>query len=400
MKPKSRFKLQEFVNPRTGSKSWRVSGTRRDGSRIRENFPDPKSAQCRQVELEAEFLSRAPDDPTLRATKLTDVQLRIAEAVFPLLKDDNELVSAVDHWRKHGQQHTVSESPRLDEAVKQFLAWLDGDKAMREISKRNLGIRVNIFAGSSPSKSVSDFRPEDIELFLDKRDVSPVTRDNDRRAISRFFSWCIERPRRWASTNPCRDVRVARPAKPRPAILTVQECEAMLRAAEKINDGRLVPYLALGLFAGLRPMEIERATWEQINLHDREISIGVDSKTKRPRVVEICDTLAAWLTAYKGTGTGKIFWSRRSFDAIKKAAGYGGRGAGEELKRWTVDALRHTSASHLIRRTGGYGRAAEQFGNSEAILKRHYQGRVSTADMTAFYGLLPTGQKTKKPKAK
>src|SRR2546430_852428 len=69
--PKHRFKIVPFLN-RTGSQSWRVSGVKRDGTRVRENFSDPKGAHCRLIELEGEYLGRASEDTALRATRLTD----------------------------------------------------------------------------------------------------------------------------------------------------------------------------------------------------------------------------------------------------------------------------------------------------------------------------------------
>ncbi len=79
--PKHRFKLIEFTNPRTGTGSWRVSGIKLDGKRVRENFTSAKEAQSRQIELEGEYLSRHTD-PLLRSTRLTETQVAIAEAAF------------------------------------------------------------------------------------------------------------------------------------------------------------------------------------------------------------------------------------------------------------------------------------------------------------------------------
>src|SRR5258708_18370350 len=72
------FKVKSFINPRTGTTSWRVDGFNRAGKRIRENFTDLVAAQCRQVELIAEWLQKERKT-TARATKLSDSQLRIAE---------------------------------------------------------------------------------------------------------------------------------------------------------------------------------------------------------------------------------------------------------------------------------------------------------------------------------
>ena len=122
---KLRFKIVPYTNPRTESKSWRVAGIKRDGTRIRENFTDEQQATVRRTALEAEYWSRTDGEAAIRATKLTDTQLRIAETAFFRLDADEELLRAVEYWLNHGRQQSVAESPRLDEAVDSFLAWVD-----------------------------------------------------------------------------------------------------------------------------------------------------------------------------------------------------------------------------------------------------------------------------------
>ena len=79
---------------------------------------------------------------------------------------------------------------------------------------------------------------------------------------------------------------------------------------------------------------------------------------------------------------------------LREQVGYGAKTeAKPHLKRWVPDVLRHTAISHYFRKTGSYGRTAEQFGNSESIIKKHYQGRVSSADTKKFYALRPLGQR-------
>ena len=382
--PRQRFKIIPFIN-RTGTKSWRVSGIKRDGTRVRENFGDVQAAQCKQVELQTEWLAQRTDT-SIRATKLTETQLRLAENAFTRLgiEADHELLLAVDHWLRHGRAQSVIESPRLDDAFSEFKVWLDGTVTLRPRSKGNLRVRVNVFANSVQNLRIADITPDTVESFLAKRNADPVTRDGDKRALSRFFSWCIERPRRWVTVNPCAAVKIEQREKAAPVILTVDECRALLKSAENFKDGRLVPYLAVTMFAGLRPFEASRLTWLAVNLEDGEIRLEANqTKTGRPRVVAICPTLIAWLVAYKGREFYPSNW-RKDFDEVKKSAGFG-----PGLKRWTENALRHTAVSHFFRRTGSYGQAAETFGNSEAIIKRHYQGRVSSDDTKYFFALVP-----------
>jgi hypothetical protein len=58
-----------------------------------------------------------------------------------------------------------------------------------------------------------------------------------------------------------------------PVVQPVKDCEALLNAAENFNNGHLVPYLALCLFAGLRPIKLSWLTWEQVSLTDGEIRL-------------------------------------------------------------------------------------------------------------------------------
>ena len=402
--PKHRFRVRLFINQRTESKSWRVDGTKRDGTRIRENYADLDDAQHRQIALEGEFLARQTDT-TLRATRLTDVQVRLAELAFSKLSDDADLPRAVDDWLKNGKQKHVSESLRIDDAVKKFKAWLDnepsdngnGNCTLREHSRSGLRIRVNVFANSIGNLRVNDITPDMVENFLGKLNVSNVTRDNYRRAVSRFFSWCIQRPRRWAIVNPCREIRIEKGEKAPPVILPVAECKLLLRAAQR--EG-LAPYVSVCLFAGVRPFEALRLTWKAVNLKDREIRLeGNQTKTGQPRVIDVCSTLLAWLKAHKGQEFFPSNW-RNAFDRVKLAAGFGtpdGKGENSKLKPWPVDVLRHTAISHYFRLTGSYGRTAEQFGNSEGIIKKHYQGRVSSADTKKFYALRPVAAPRSRP---
>src|SRR6516162_11271614 len=129
--PKARFRILPYENPRTCTTSWRVTGTRRNGERIRENFADVAEAQFRQTELEAEFHA-ANGVAALRATRLTDDQVGIAEAAFKRLERDEDLLTAVDHWLRTGKPASIKESPRLDEALKAYLDWLKSSSELRD----------------------------------------------------------------------------------------------------------------------------------------------------------------------------------------------------------------------------------------------------------------------------
>jgi integrase len=345
--------------------------------------------------LEGEFHA-ANGVAALRATRLTDEQVGIAEAAFKRLEQDTDLLTAVDHWLRTGKPKTIKESPRLDEALKAYEDWLETTTDLRLVTKNHLRRRVTHFVNNVGNLRVTDVLPDHIENYLAHRNVSANTKDANCRAISSFFTWCIKGKRRWAVNNPCYAVEIeglTADDDREPVVLPLNECQALLRAAEKFEHGRLVPYVALCLFGGLRPFETARLTWDQVNLTDGEIRLkGTQTKTGKGRIAVICKTLKAWLSRYRKSG--EIY--RTTYDlelkGLRASIGYGPKTDEQpDLKPWVPDVLRHTAISHYFRLTGSYRRTAEQFGNSEGIIKKHYQGRVSSADTKRFYVLMPIG---------
>src|SRR5258706_8386196 len=103
-KRKEQFRIVPFTNQRTGGQSWRVTGFKRDGKRIRENFSDETRAAGRKLELETEWLT-GQQETGYHATKLSPDQLRLAETVVLQLGEDWPLaLDAVSYWKRHGKE--------------------------------------------------------------------------------------------------------------------------------------------------------------------------------------------------------------------------------------------------------------------------------------------------------
>lgn len=378
---RTRFKISEFINKATHSVSYRVSGTNRSGKQIRENFSKADAAQSRLLELEREYLGGA-HVAELKLTTLTAEQVKVAELAVGHLGDKwIHLLTASEQFKRNGPDANP-ESKLLDVAVDEYLAWLQTNP-FRPATVRHWRIRMRVFKLGMPNVPVANVTPELIEGFLARRAVGLVAKDTDRRAISRFFSWCKERPRHWITANPCADLARTLPKREQPpAILTVDQCAALLHAAETARAGELVPYIALCLFAGLRPFEAARLTRKQVNLADREIRLEDWQSKTGGRVVDINPTLHRWLRRYPGPIFPKNW--RKRFAAVRARAG---------LTQWPVDVLRHTAISHHFRKHKSYGLTAEQHGNSERIIKKEYQSRVTTAEMQRFYALKPVSRR-------
>jgi integrase len=164
-------------------------------------------------------------------------------------------------------------------------------------------------------------------------------------------------------------------------VFSLAECRRLLVAARRYRQGKFLRYVVLQLFGGLRPGEALRAS--RINLKDGEIDLaGKETKTWHPRLVKMDPLLVSWIEVATGPAVNPQN-SRLHWDELRRKA---------KLTRWPDDVLRHTAISHHFRRGGSYGLTAEWAGNSEAIIKRHYQGRVTSDESAVFWGWFPDRQ--------
>lgn len=59
------------------------------------------------------------------------------------------------------------------------------------------------------------------------------------------------------------------------------------------------------------------------------------------------------------------------------------------------DGLRHTVISAHVAKYGSFALTAQEFGNSETIIKEHYNRRMSPEDAQAFYQIFPKAGKAR-----
>lgn len=384
------FRIQEFINPATQTRSWRVTGHLR-GKRYRENFATKLRAEERRLELEVERLGQQTAE-AMRATWLTADQLRMAESIFNH-HPASEVQLALSWWERSGREQDAAtkagQDLTLDEAAAKFATWLEATPAVREATRRNLGYRVAMFVSESGNVPLATITPEFIEAWLDRRKVCPTTKDNDRRALGRFFGWCTERKQRYLTNNPAAAVKVELPEAGVPEVYTLRDTMRILAAARRFRGGRFLKTIVLQLFGGMRPTEALRFGDDQ--LVDGAITVSsTQSKVGRSRTIVADPVLLGWLELCPNGPVSDPQKSKLLWGQLKVKM---------RLKSWIHDGLRHTALSHFFRRSGSYGLTAEWAGNSEAVIKTHYQGRVSAAETARFWALFPDRKDRKKPTA-
>lgn len=148
----------------------------------------------------------------------------------------------------------------------------------------------------------------------------------------------------------------------------------------------IIPALTVLFFAGVRPYEMMRLNWDDIDTATRVIRLtGEQTKTRTMRNVDLSDNAVAWLTAY--TGSGLLVPSRQKYRDLQlvlmSACG---------ITKWPVDVARHTFATmHYNAHQNAASTMAQlgHFGNPQTFVT-HYKGvPVSAADVKAFWSIRP-----------
>lgn len=388
-KKAEQFRLTSFTN-RSGTESWRVTGTKSDGTRVRKNFKNEAEAIRARNDLELEATGYQETHRVLR-TAFTASQLADAEAAAQQA-GSQKLSKIVAHYLSL-QDRAKAKGLDLDRAISFVEARYQPET--KEISVYNavqefLGSRIDIAASTlknykhnlqalqkpDPNRPVHAFNVSDIE-----RITSPIKNLNSRKTLRRvlsvFFGWaerhhfCLE--------NPCNRLDRLLTDNSTIAILSIEEVKRLLYAAMTYQDGVATAPVAISLFCGLRPSELEALVPDDIR-KDTIIVRGGKRRRSGNRRVPLPDNLKCWLKEFPFQGLPQGWdYKMKKLKAATKA------------KRWVQDILRHTSISHQAERDKNEGETAFNNGTSKQMMDRHYRELVDDEEMiAAYWGLTPS----------
>jgi integrase len=213
-----------------------------------------------------------------------------------------------------------------------------------------------------------------IDEWLRGLGVAPRTRNNLRNSVQTLFNF---------------------------AIFTPTELGELLAQAPDI----LVPFLALGAFAGIRHAEVLRLDWRDIHFDDGLIEVRANkAKTASRRLIPLADNLRAWLEDYRET-SGLVCSSKnvakqicqivRQVNAERKAkrkmAGLKTRRKDDDswLFKWKHNALRHSYISYRVAQTQDVAKVSLEAGNSPQMIFKHYRELVRPKDAEAWFNIKP-----------
>jgi integrase len=270
----------------------------------------------------------------------------------------------------------ITGSRKVSEVVADLLAARTADG----MSPRYLGDlrwRLGRFALSFGEEMIAGISASRIDQWLRGLGVGAATRNTFRRRVAALFNFA--RRRGYVTENPVADVERAKERETEIEILSVGQVARLLLSA----SSDMLPFWAIGAFAGLRRAEIERLTWSEIDFDAGVIEVKASkSKTASRRLVTIQPNLRAWLAPYR-TRSGRVSpvnLQRKIFEDRERA----GLRAG-----WPQNALRHSFGSYYLAQFNDAAKLALEMGNSPATIFRHYRQLVKPKDAERYWKIMP-----------
>ena len=288
---------------------------------------------------------------------------------------------AVNFYLPH--LHATKRTCTATELVNELLKIKEADGASERYLS-DLRSRLTQFSESFNGKAVAEITSAQVDEWLRSlcnsetgKRLAATTRNNFRRVLIVAFNFARERG--YCAGNPAEKSARAKVIEGTIGILTVEETARLLESA----SSELLPYVAIGAFAGLRRAELERLDWREIDLQAGLIEVTAKkAKSARRRFVRIQPNLAKWLQPYAQlSGNVTPLKYRELLDAAREAA---------RIEQWPHNALRHSFASYHLACFNDAAALALELGHTNSnLVFQHYRQLVKPKKAERYWKIAP-----------
>jgi integrase len=305
----------------------------------------------------------------------TALRVMAQNAIEQLKPFGRTITDAVGYYVAHLK--ASEKSCTAEQLVRELLKAKEADG----VSRRHLNdirSRLSVFAEKFDGQMVATITSAQLDDWLRSLNVSAVTRNHYRQLLLLAFNFAVKRG--YATDNPAKKTDKIKGRKSDIGILTVNEAARLLESATP----DVLPYLAIGLFAGLRRAEIERLDWKKIDFESGLIEVTAqNSKTATRRLVTMQPNLREWLLPlckHKGNVTPSNCF-RESFEQAREVAG---------IAEWPDNALRHSFASYHLAHFKNAASTALELGHHDSrITFAHYRELVKPKEAERYWSIRP-----------
>lgn len=348
-----------------------------------------------------------------------DVALRYAAVEKRLAAVGASIEQAADFYLSQNRplKAVVSLGDLLDRCVL--------DMELRGVASNTISTFVcacRSFAAGREARELGTITREEVRAWVYGNGWHPKTMRGYMGCIVQLFVFAVEEG--FLSVSPLApDVRsgkrkaaikLPKLVKKEPRIFTPEQVERLFRTAESrcemgedVVSGargrlpvyrRLLGYLALATFGGVRPFELTRLEVAALDLEAGIVALDAAvTKMADRRIVKLTPNCVAWLRVWRAEFPGYRVFAPPSWDRLmkqlRKVAG---------LSPWPHDVLRHCFASYFHATHGDKRLLQNQLGHSQSedTLDKYYRavrgadGRPVTAELAAaVWGVFPTCKK-------
>jgi len=378
---RSKSKWPRIYTPthRSGQVSYQVDLGNVEGKRKRVNF-----ATKEEAETYAEQCRVKKANEGMAAFSLPmNIRLDAAKADKILASHNVTILEAAKYYEKHVLAYKTA--PTIKEIVEFYIS----DSKNRNLRSRTIGDlehRLNSFAADFGESRLSEVTLDELKEWVQDDEWAMRTRINFLTKISQLYGFALKH--KWVDTNLTELIDRPNVDETKVEIFTVEQAERLLSHAHKFE---LLPYITLGLFAGVRSAEMMRLQSRDIHFGENIVTIGADIAKKRSqRKIEMLPALLAWLEPCKEQLESSVSIVnqdkfRNNKELLLEAA---------EIEEWPSNGLRHSFASYHFAMFRNSDETSHQMGNSPDMVHKHYKALVSKADAEKFWALRPNGKAT------
>ena len=370
---------------------FKVAGYYKDGKRARKYFRTREEAQTfitaedirrqnlgnRATQIDgalAEDALRAADVLKSTPYSILDAGRVVAEAHAKLAPYSARISDAIAKYVFDAEQRrrSITVSALVDEFIANRKA-----KGKSAAYLRDLRARLARFKASLARTIVADLTTRDIDHWIQSLNVGPQTQNNFRAVLSAAWTFAVRHG--YAAVNIVQWVDKSQVVRDHIPTFSAAQLTKLFDSARR----DYVPVLAIGAFAGLRPEEINKLRWEDIDFHERTIRVNASAaKTRKKRFAEISDNLMEWLRPYLGR-VGRV-----APPNLRKLRCYTMKTAG--IDHWPQDVLRHSFASAHYAAYKNPAHTALLLGHRDQnMLLTHYRDLMKPTDAKRYWTLVP-----------
>ena len=264
-----------------------------------------------------------------------------------------------------------------------FALYLKSKQHLRPDSIRDIRCIGNRLLRAKPELgncNFSELSVSECEEWLNAAFHTNPQFNKARAMLHGLFEFALRRE--WCDKNPIKRIERKKVVEKEIQPLKLAETKRLIKNAQRESPVYAI-VAALLVYTGIRPREVRRLTWRDIDTEEKTITVRSQcSKTGGVRQVEIPPVLNRLLITHKSQNTSHICptdWQRR-WRKIRDNSGF--------RERWVQDVLRHTYASFHAKRYANLPRLQLNMGHYDvSLLRSRYVNMrgISNTDARNFF---------------